>query len=39
MIFHTDSGRISYYKKVNTKEEENETNKNDIIEEKGNKKI
>ena len=40
MVFHTDTGRISYYKKVNIKEEEeNETNKNDIVEENGNKKI
>ena len=39
MVFHTDTGRISYYKKVNIREEENETNKNDIVEENGNKKI
>ena len=38
-VFHTDTGRISYYKKVNIINEEDETNKNDNVEGKDNKKI
>ena len=38
-VFHTDTGKISYYKKVNIINEEDETNKNDNVEGKDNKKI